>query len=108
LWYTGYLPFEYTIELPPKSNGCGSFTTTFVNTFRPFLLLYTRKIILLDYFQAIASDSQKRKTSRWNDAPGIESLMVSFVLAGLMEAPVFVEVATGSKGAQSQNGLGAV
>jgi hypothetical protein len=30
--------------------GCGSFTTTFVNSLRQFLLLYTRQILLLDYF----------------------------------------------------------
>ena len=34
--------------------------------------------------------------------------MVPFILAGFMESPVLVKVATRSKGAQPQNSLGAV
>ena len=33
--------------------------------------------------------------------------MVSFVLAGLMEGPVFIEVLAGAQGAQPQDGFGA-
>ena len=87
------------LDADEKSFGCGSFTTTFVNSLRQFVLFHIRQIYLLDYFQMIVFDSRKRSTSRWYDATDVEGLMVPLVLASLMEDPVLVEVATGSKGA---------
>ena len=54
----------------------------------------------------ITIDSRMRNTSRWHDATGIENLVGSFVLAGLMEGPVLVEVLAGAQRAQAQYGLG--
>ena len=62
--------------------------------------------MLLDYFQMAASGRRARSGGERNDATGVESLMVSFVLTSLMESPVLVEIATGSKGAQTQYGFG--
>jgi hypothetical protein len=51
--------------------------------------------------------SPRRSSSRGHDIVGVESLMGSFVLAGLMEGPVLVEVLAGAQGAQAQYGLSA-
>lgn len=50
--------------------------------------------------------SLRRSSSRGHDTVGVESLMGSFILAGLMEGPVLVEVAAGAQGAQPQYSLG--
>ncbi len=50
--------------------------------------------------------SLRRSSSRGHDIVGVERLLGSFVLAGLMEGPVLVEVAAGAQGAQPQHSLG--
>lgn len=85
------------------------FCDDFVQSFTPvrsnfhFLIFY---IYLLDYFQMSMLASLRRSSSRGHNTVGVESLMGSFVLAGLMEGPVLVEVAAGAQGAQPQYSLG--
>jgi hypothetical protein len=71
-------------------------------------MLSTSQSGLFDYFEMIAFFGRRRSSSIRHDAAAVEELMVSFVFAGFMESPILVEVVTGSEGAQSQNGVGAV
>jgi hypothetical protein len=51
--------------------GCGSFSTTTVNSCKQFVLPSNRQITLLDYFKMSAFGSRKRSISRRYDAPSV-------------------------------------
>ena len=48
-----------------------------------------------------------RSSGGRHNATGVEALMIPFVLAGLMEVPVLVEIVAGAQGAQTQYRFGA-
>ena len=64
-------------------------------------------IVLLYHSKMSTLESRKRSISGWHDAAGVKGLVGSFILAGLMEDPVFVKVMAGAHGAKPQYGLGA-
>ena len=86
--------------------GRGSFATTLFKGLLQFIAIFIFYIYLLDYFQISMLASLRRSSSRGHDIVSVESLMGSFVLAGLMERPVLVEVLAGAQGAQPQYSLG--
>jgi L,D-peptidoglycan transpeptidase YkuD (ErfK/YbiS/YcfS/YnhG family) len=62
--------------------------------------------MLLEYFKLTVSGRRIRIAGDRYDPTGIEILVVSFVLAGLMEVPVFVKIIAGTKGTQTQDSFG--
>jgi len=77
------------------------------NNFQQFVSDSIYSIVLLYYPKMSTLASRKRSSSGWHDAAGVEGLVGSFILAGLMEDPVFVKVMAGAQGAKPQYGLGA-
>jgi hypothetical protein len=71
------------------------------------MVLLIEQNLLLDYFQMVTLGRRLRVGCRRNDAIGVKILMIPFVFASLMEAPVFIKVVARAQSAKTQDGFGA-